>query len=56
VVYGCLDRRTRVELPYERCERFAGCGHYPIRKMALLALDAVTGSSIVPITSGFVPT
>jgi dolichol-phosphate mannosyltransferase len=39
----------QVELPYERCERFAGRSHYPIQKMALLALDAVTGFSIAPL-------
>ena len=36
-------------LPYERQPRFAGQTHYPFRKMVRLAIDAVTGFSIVPL-------
>jgi len=36
-------------IPYERAERFAGRGHYPLRKMIRLALDAITGFSVRPL-------
>jgi polyisoprenyl-phosphate glycosyltransferase len=35
--------------PYCRQKRFAGETHYPFRKMFVLALDAVTGFSVVPL-------
>ncbi len=36
-------------LPYERQARFAGTTHYPLKKMLLLAADALTSFSIVPL-------
>lgn len=36
-------------LPYRRDKRFAGETKYPIRKMLLLALNAITSFSIVPL-------
>jgi dolichol-phosphate mannosyltransferase len=36
-------------LPYERRKRFAGSTHYPLRKMFLLAADAITSFSVVPL-------
>lgn len=35
--------------PYERQERFAGTTHYPLRKMVLLAIDALTSFSVKPL-------
>jgi glycosyltransferase involved in cell wall biosynthesis len=35
--------------PYERQRRFAGTTHYPLKKMVLLAVDAMTSFSIVPL-------
>lgn len=35
--------------PYERHKRFAGTTHYPFKKMLLLAVDAMTSFSIVPL-------
>ncbi len=35
--------------PYERQRRHAGTTHYPLRKMILLALDAVTSFSTAPL-------
>lgn len=35
--------------PYERQPRFAGVTKYPLRKMMLVALDAITGFSIAPL-------
>jgi dolichol-phosphate mannosyltransferase len=35
--------------PYERAARFAGETHYPWRKMLLLAADAITSFSVVPL-------
>lgn len=35
--------------PYQRHPRFAGATHYPLRKMILLAMDAVTSFSIAPL-------
>lgn len=34
---------------YERHERMAGKSHYPLRKMAALALDGITSLSITPL-------
>ncbi len=34
---------------YQRHARFAGTTHYPLRKMVLLAIDAMTSFSIVPL-------
>jgi dolichol-phosphate mannosyltransferase len=39
----------QVSLGYERDQRFAGETKYPLGKMLLLALDAVTGFSIKPL-------
>lgn len=39
----------QVALPYERHRRFAGTTHYPLKKMVLLAVDAMTSFSIVPL-------
>ncbi|QND55102.1 glycosyltransferase family 2 protein (plasmid) [Phyllobacterium sp. 628] len=39
----------QVALPYERQRRFAGTTHYPLRKMLMLAVDAMTSFSIVPL-------
>ncbi len=34
---------------YDRAERFAGVTKYPLRKMVRLAIDAITGFSIIPL-------
>ncbi|MBZ9739314.1 MULTISPECIES: glycosyltransferase family 2 protein [unclassified Mesorhizobium] len=39
----------QVAFPYERHRRFAGATHYPLKKMVLLAVDAMTSFSIVPL-------
>jgi dolichol-phosphate mannosyltransferase len=39
----------QVPLLYDRAERFAGETKYPFRKMVKLAIDAITGFSIVPL-------
>lgn len=39
----------QVPLLYDRAERFAGESKYPFRKMVRLAIDAITGFSIVPL-------
>lgn len=39
----------QVALPYIRQERFAGVTKYPLKKMIRLAIDAITGFSIVPL-------
>jgi len=39
----------QVAFPYERHARFAGQTHYPLRKMLLLAADAITSFSTVPL-------
>ena len=39
----------QVAFPYERHRRFAGTTHYPLKKMVLLAVDAMTSFSIVPL-------
>jgi dolichol-phosphate mannosyltransferase len=39
----------QVPLPYAREPRFAGRTHYPLRKMARFATDAITGFSISPL-------
>lgn len=39
----------QVAFAYERHERFAGTTHYPLKKMVLLAMDAMTSFSIVPL-------
>lgn len=39
----------QVAFPYERHARFAGTTHYPLRKMVLLAIDAMTSFSILPL-------
>ena len=40
-------RQSRFE--YVRHERFAGTTHYPFRKMMLLAVDAITSFSVIPL-------
>jgi polyisoprenyl-phosphate glycosyltransferase len=39
----------QVAFPYARAERFAGVTKYPLRKMLRLAVDAITGFSVVPL-------
>ncbi|MEO5757428.1 MAG: glycosyltransferase family 2 protein [Mesorhizobium sp.] len=39
----------QVAFPYERHRRFAGTTHYPLKKMVLLAVDAMTSFSIAPL-------
>lgn len=39
----------QVAFPYVRHERFAGETKYPIKKMLRLAIDAITGFSIIPL-------
>lgn len=39
----------QVAFPYRRHRRFAGTTHYPLRKMILLAMDAMTSFSIAPL-------
>jgi len=39
----------QVAFPYERQARFAGVTHYPLKKMLLLAFDAMTSFSIAPL-------
>jgi glycosyltransferase involved in cell wall biosynthesis len=39
----------QVAFPYERHPRFAGTTHYPLKKMLLLAFDAMTSFSIAPL-------
>ena len=39
----------QVELPYVRQQRYAGVTKYPLRRMLRLAVDAITGFSIVPL-------
>ncbi|RWM14665.1 MAG: glycosyltransferase family 2 protein [Mesorhizobium sp.] len=39
----------QVAFAYERHQRFAGATHYPLKKMVLLAMDAMTSFSIVPL-------
>lgn len=39
----------QVALPYVRQQRFAGETKYPFRKMMRLAVDAITGFSIIPL-------
>lgn len=39
----------QVPMLYDRAERFAGVTKYPFRKMMRLAIDAITGFSIVPL-------
>lgn len=39
----------QVAFPYERQRRFAGTTHYPLKKMLLLAVDAMTSFSIAPL-------
>lgn len=39
----------QIAFPYVRHERFAGETKYPIKKMLRLAIDAITGFSIVPL-------
>jgi len=43
----------QVELPYERQQRFAGATKYPLRRMLLFAIDAITGFSIAPLRLAF---
>ena len=40
---------AQTAFPYDREERFAGETKYPFRKMLLLAVDAITGFSVVPL-------
>jgi polyisoprenyl-phosphate glycosyltransferase len=44
---------NQVELPYERQERFAGETKYPLKKMILFAVDAITGFSLAPLRLAF---
>jgi dolichol-phosphate mannosyltransferase len=44
---------NQVEFPYERHERFAGRTKYPLRKLLLLATDAITSYSIAPLRLAF---
>ena len=48
----------QTSLPYDREPRFAGTTKYPLRRMLLFALDAITSFSIIPIrlatAAGFV--
>ena len=39
----------QVAFPYKRDARFSGTTHYPLRKMVILALDAMTSFSVVPL-------
>jgi len=39
----------QVAFPYSREKRFAGHTHYPLRKMILLAIDAMTSFSVAPL-------
>ncbi|HSX62356.1 MAG TPA: glycosyltransferase family 2 protein [Tahibacter sp.] len=39
----------QVAFPYVRAERFAGVTKYPLRRMLRLAVDAITGFSVVPL-------
>ena len=39
----------QVPLAYDRAERFSGATKYPLRKMMVFALDAVTGFSTAPL-------
>jgi dolichol-phosphate mannosyltransferase len=39
----------QVAFPYARDARFAGQTHYPLRKMMLLAIDAMTSFSVAPL-------
>jgi len=39
----------QVPIHYDRAERFAGKTHYPLRKMLVLAIDAITSFSILPL-------
>jgi len=39
----------QVALPYVRQQRFAGESKYPLKRMLRLAIDAITGFSIVPL-------
>jgi glycosyltransferase involved in cell wall biosynthesis len=39
----------QVGVPYDRKERFAGYTKYPLRKMLILALNAITGFSYFPL-------
>lgn len=39
----------QIAFPYVRNERFAGETKYPLRKMLKLAVDAITGFSVVPL-------
>ena len=43
----------QVPLNYERLSRFAGRTKYPLKKMVLFAVDAITGFSIVPLRLAF---
>jgi dolichol-phosphate mannosyltransferase len=39
----------QIPLRYDRNPRFAGSSHYPLSRMMILALDALTGFSIAPL-------
>jgi glycosyltransferase involved in cell wall biosynthesis len=39
----------QIPLQYDRNPRFAGSSHYPLSRMMILALDALTGFSIAPL-------
>jgi dolichol-phosphate mannosyltransferase len=39
----------QASLPYERHRRYAGRTHYSLRKMLILAIDAITSFSVMPL-------
>jgi len=45
----CWIGLRQVPLLYDRDERFAGETHYPLHRMIRLALDAITGFSVMPL-------
>ena len=44
---------NQVELPYRREKRLAGQTKYPLKKMVVFAVDAITGFSIAPLRLAF---
>lgn len=44
---------NQAKILYERRERFAGQTKYPLRKMVVFAIDAITGFSIAPLRLAF---
>lgn len=41
------------KVPYERQERFAGQTKYPLKKMLIFAVDAISGFSVAPLRLAF---